>query len=359
MINVTKTYLPNREKYQKYIDRIFQSGWLTNNGELVQELEKRIAEFCGVPHIVLTCNGTVALQVAYRLLGLQGEVVTTPFTFVATTSSLIWEGLKPIFADIDPATFNIDPAKVIKKVTARTSAIVGVHVYGNVCEVEALAKIASQNKLKVIYDAAHAFGVNYRGKNIANYGDIVVFSFHATKIFHTIEGGALAIRDANLAQAARLMINFGIPGPDQIATLGINCKMNEFQAAMGLCVLDDFPEMIRQRRIVHERYLSTLAGHPRLGFQQCSSYVQNNFSYFPLLFDSEKTLLEVRERLNAHQIFPRRYFYPSLDTLAFLKTKQKATVSRDIATRILCLPVFESLSEKDQENIIKIVLKYS
>jgi len=357
MINVTKTYLPNIEKYKKYIDRIYKSGWLTNNGDLVRELERRLADYLGVPHVILTTNGTLALQVAYRVLELKGEVITTPFTFIATTSSLIWEKLTPIFADIEPDTFNIDPLKIENKINKNTSAILGVHVFGNICAVDKIEEIAKRHQLKVIYDAAHAFGIKSHSHKIGEFGDISVFSFHATKIFHTIEGGALAVRDGNLAEKARLIINFGIPGPDQIATLGINAKMNEFQAAMGLCVLDDLDSIIERRRLVYIRYQEALHQINGLTFQHIVPGFTQNYSYFPVLFDSEATLLQVQRRLNQSNIFPRRYFYPSLDTLPFIIPKQYMPVSRDIASRILCLPIYEELSENEQEQIIKIISK--
>ena len=239
MINVTKTYLPDKEKYKKYIDEIYENCWVTNNGTLVQKLEKRLAEYLGVKNIVLVSNGTVALEIAYRTLGLKGFVITTPFSFVATTSSLITNQLLPIFADIEKNTFNINPKKIEKLITLNTSAILSVHVFGNACNVEEINKIASKYNLRVIYDAAHAFDVKYKEQSILNYGDISTLSFHATKLFHTIEGGALIINDDELVQKARYLINFGIKNQEEIPHLGTNAKMNEFEAAMGLCVLDD------------------------------------------------------------------------------------------------------------------------
>src|SRR5574344_539107 len=238
-INVTKTYLPNKEKYLKYIDEIYENGWITNNGPLVQKLEKKLAKYLGVKNIVLVANGTVALEIAYRTLELKGFAITTPFSFVATTSSLVTNALLPIFADIDPKSLNIDQKKIEEKITPNTSAIVATHVFGNPCDVEAIEQIAKKYNLKVVYDAAHAFGVNYKDKSIANYGDITTLSFHATKLFHTIEGGALVINDDELVQKVRYLINFGIKSLTEITYLGTNAKMNEFEAAMGLCVLDD------------------------------------------------------------------------------------------------------------------------
>ena len=239
MINVTKTYLPNKEKYIKYLDQIYENGWITNNGPMVKLLEKKLADYLGVKNIVLVSNGTVALEIAYRTLGLKDDIITTPFSFVATTSSLVTNGLNPIFADIDAQTLNIDPNNVGDLITKTTNAIVAVHVYGNACEVEKIDTIAKNKNLKVIYDAAHAFGVKYKGNSVLNYGDISTLSFHATKNFHCIEGGALIINDDSLVEKARYLINFGIKNREEIPELGTNAKMNEFAAAMGLCVLDD------------------------------------------------------------------------------------------------------------------------
>ncbi|MBE0421182.1 DegT/DnrJ/EryC1/StrS family aminotransferase [Pseudoalteromonas nigrifaciens] len=247
MIPVTKSYLPNKKKYKTYIDRIYDSGWLTNNGSLLKELEQRLKEYLGVKHIILVANGSLALQLAYKSLELKGEVITTPFSFAATTSTLVWEGLKPIFADIDPNSFNIDTNLIEKNITPETSAIVPVHVFGNPCNVEKIQEIAQKHNLKVIYDAAHAFGTEYKGQSVLNYGDISTLSFHATKLFHTIEGGAVITNDDELAQKIRLLMNFGIVSPVKVNSLGTNAKMNEFEAAMGLCVLDEI-DLVKSER---------------------------------------------------------------------------------------------------------------
>jgi len=236
MINVTKTHLPDIDRYKAYIDRIYRSGWITNNGALVQELEEKLKEYLGVRNILLVSNGTLALQICYKALGLTGEAITTPFSFVATTSSLVWEGLSPVFVDISPETLNMDPDRIEEAIRPETSCIVPVHVFGNGCDVEKIGQIAKKHHLKVVYDAAHAFGVKYNGESILNYGDVSILSFHATKFFHTIEGGAIVTGDDELYEKAKHMINFGITGPESIVGLGINGKMNEFQAAMGLCI---------------------------------------------------------------------------------------------------------------------------
>jgi len=357
MINVTKTYLPNPEKYKSYVDKIFSSGWVTNNGQFVQELEKRLCEHLGVNNLLLVSNGTLALQIAYRALGIANEAITTPFSFVATASSLAWERISPIFADINPHTLNLDPAKIGKLVTPETSAIVPVHVFGNACDVEAIEEIASQYNLKTIYDAAHAFGINYKGKSILNYGDASTLSFHGTKVFHTIEGGAIIFKEKKHLEAARLMINFGIPGYDQIATLGINCKMNEFQAAMGLCVLDDMEFILKERRKIWEKYTNEFSNNNSLVIQNQNEYATQNFSYYPVIFESETVLLKVKNALLEKQISPRRYFYPSLETIPYVVKEQNVPLSASIAPRILCLPIYPDLEDSIQDSIIKIVNK--
>lgn len=358
MINVTKAYLPNKPKYQAYIDRIYESGWLTNNGVLLRELEQRLAEYLGVKHLICVANGSLALQLAYKALELKGEVITTPFSFAATTSTLAWEGLTPVFADIHPTCFNLDPENIEPLITAHTSAIVPVHVFGNPCQVEAIQTIANKHNLKVIYDAAHAFDVDYtdkngKTKNVLNYGDISTLSFHATKLFHTIEGGAVITNNDEYAKKIRMLINFGITGPTSIESVGTNAKMNEFEAAMGLCVLDEITEIKTQRKTVWNTYHQEL--NETVNFQQWNPQSMNNHSYAPVLFETEDQLLKVEAKLKENDIVPRRYFYPSLDTLDYLKTNQTCSQSRDIASRILCLPIYPGLSEKDQNLVIQTI----
>jgi dTDP-4-amino-4,6-dideoxygalactose transaminase len=353
MINITKTYLPDIDKYKQYVDEIYASGWVTNNGPLVKRLEKRLAEHLGVKNIVLVSSGTAALEIAYRTLSISKYVITTPFSFIATTSSLVTNGLKPIFADINPETLNIDPPNIENSITKNTSAIVAVHVFGNPCEVEKIEKIAQDNNLKVIYDAAHAFDVKYKGQSILNYGDISTLSFHATKLFHTIEGGALIINDDELVQKARYLINFGIENQESVPELGTNAKMNEFEAAMGLCVLDDMEEIKSKRKKVYEKYNQELSGSVEL--QQQNKHATQNYSYFSILLKDEEQTLLVQKGLNDINIYPRRYFYTSLDTLNYIEPKQSTPVSRDISSRILCLPIFPELEAKDQSVIISLI----
>ena len=355
MINVTKTYLPSKEKYQKYVDEIYENGWLTNYGPLVQRLEKRLAEYLGVKNIVLVANGTAALEIAYRTLDLKGSVITTPFSFIATTSSLVTNNLSPIFADIDENTFNLYPKNIEKLITPNTSAILPVHVFGNACKVEEIEEIANKYNLKVVYDAAHAFDIKYKDQSVLNYGDISTLSFHATKLFHTIEGGALIINDDKLAEKARYLINFGIKNQEEIPHLGTNAKMNEFEAAMGLCVLDDIEEIKDKRKVILELYRKELDG--LVAFQEQNKNATENYSYFPIIFKSEEDLLKIQKVLNEDDIFPRRYFYPSLDTLEYIEPKQNMPISRDISKRILCLPIYVDFERDAQQLIIDVIKK--
>lgn len=353
MIPVTKAYLPNKDKYQSYVDRIFKSGWLTNNGSLLQELEQRLAKYLGVKNIILVANGSFALQLAYKALELQGEVITTPFSFVATTSTLAWEGLTPVFADINLDSFNIDPAQIEAQVTPKTSAIVPVHVFGNPCNVEAIQAIADKHKLKVIYDAAHAFDSEYKGQSVLNYGDISTLSFHATKLFHTIEGGAVIANNDDLAEKIRKMINFGISSPSNVESVGTNAKMNEFEAAMGLCVLDEIEVIKQQRANIWQKYVENLPSQIKL--QKWNKHGKNNHAYAPVLFENGEQLLNIEAKLKDNKILPRRYFYPSLDTLDYLQSKQVCKRSRDIASRILCLPIHPSLNAVEQHVVLEVL----
>ncbi|WP_094229069.1 DegT/DnrJ/EryC1/StrS family aminotransferase [Methanolobus psychrotolerans] len=353
MINVTRPYLPDREKLNNYIDRIYETAWLTNNGPLVQELTARLQEYLGVENLLLVSNGTSALQVAYKALGVSGQAITTPFSFVATTSSLVWEGIEPVFADIDPESFCMDPSKIEEAITSKTTAIVPVHVFGNACEVEEIEAIACKHKLKVIYDGAHAFGVKYKDRSLLSYGDAATLSFHATKLFHTIEGGAIIFRKKEDYEKARLMIKFGIDDADSIVGLGINAKMNEFQAAMGLCVLDEMDTILEERAKIWNLYQRDLGGLVRI--LKLNPYSTNNYSYFPIVLENEETLLAVKHAMNEQRIYPRRYFYPSLDTLDYIVPNPMAAVSRDIAARILCLPIYPGMKEHEVAAIIEVI----
>ncbi|QKG51630.1 DegT/DnrJ/EryC1/StrS family aminotransferase [Hymenobacter sp. BRD67] len=352
-INVTQSYLPPLEDYVKYLTGIWERVYLTNAGPLVVELEQRLKDELGVKHLFFVNNGTIALQIAIKALDLKGEVLTTPFSYVATTSSLVWEGCTPIFVDIDPATLCINPALLEAAITPRTVGIMATHVYGNPCDLEAIEAIAKRHNLKVIYDAAHAFGVTYKNSSVLNYGDISTLSFHATKLFHTCEGGAIVTNDDELAHRIAYMRNFGHNGPEAFWGVGVNGKSSELHAAMGLCVLPKVPELIAKRRILSERYDALLDGTKcvRPTIQAHTTY---NFSYHPIVLPSEEVLLKVRDNLNAHEITPRRYFYPSLNTLSYV-VPQEAPVSEDISRRVLCLPLYYDLQISQVEQIAQLI----
>ncbi|PKG54903.1 DegT/DnrJ/EryC1/StrS family aminotransferase [Halomonas sp. MES3-P3E] len=358
MIPVTKPYLPNREKLNRYIDGIYERAWLTNNGELVQELTKRLEAYLGVENLLLVANGTLALQIAYRALGISGrdeatEAITTPFTFVATASSLKWEGVTPVFADIDPNTWCLNPANIEPAITPNTRAIVPVHVFGNACDVEAMGAIAQKHRLKVIYDASHAFGVNYKGESLLKHGDAATLSFHATKLFHTGEGGAVVFKRKEDLERAKKMINFGITGPETIEALGINAKMNELQAAMGLCVLDEMEENLKARAAVWHRYEQAL--NQTLQLQAKPKGLEYNYAYFPIVLESEEQAVRAAATLKENGVLARRYFYPSLESVACLGAEAGQPVSKEIASRILCLPIYSELITDSIDKTVGIV----
>ncbi|MCF7487642.1 DegT/DnrJ/EryC1/StrS family aminotransferase [Vibrio sp. A2-1] len=348
MIPVTKPYLPPIEKYKRYIDRIYESGILTNRGPLVQELEERLADYLDVKHVICVANGSLALQAAYKALDLKGEVITTPFSFAATSSTLLWESLKPVFCDIDLDSFNLAPELIEQHITENTSAILPVHVFGNPCEIERIQEIADKYKLKVVYDAAHAFGVKYRGESVLRHGDVSTLSFHATKLFHTIEGGAIITECDNTAATVRNLINFGITGLESLEGVGTNAKMNEFEAAMGLCVLDDIDGIVNSRkRTIHE-YKKLLGSKFKL--QVINPYGSELVSYMPVVFENESELLSIKAKLEDKGIFPRRYFYPSLDVIYGNETKCEN--SKLLSESILCLPLYTTL---EKESVVKVV----
>ena len=356
MITVTKTYLPPIKEYIKYVEEIWKSGFITNHSKYVLSLEKKLKKYLGVKHLFFVSNGTTALQIAIRALDLKGgEIITTPFSYVASTSSIVWEHCKPVFVDIDPRTLTIDAKKIQEAITSKTKAILAVHVYGNSCDVEAIGKIAKKNKIKIIYDAAHAFGVKYKKIPLVNFGDISILSFHATKIFHTVEGGAVATSDDALAHKISYLRNFGHNGEESFFGLGINGKNTEFHAAMGLSVLPKVKTFISRRRKLHKLYDKALK-MAKLTKPVLFTNLEYNYSYYPVIFESETELLKVKNSLNKHDIYPRRYFYPSLNTLSYVK-RYSCPISEDIAKRILCLPMYESLSKKDVKLIGKLVLE--
>ena len=354
-INVTKSYLPPLEEYTKYLNKIWESGWVTNNGPMALELEAKLKEKLGVKHLFLVNNGTIALQIAIKACELSGEIITTPFSYVATTSSIKWEGCEPVFVDINPKTFSIDADLIKTKISSKTTAILATHVYGIPAEVEKIEAIAKEYNLKVIYDAAHAFSSIYKGKSLLNYGDISTISFHATKLFHTGEGGAIITSDDELAHKISYMRNFGHNGPEQFWGIGINGKNSELHAAMGLAVLPMVPKIIARRKEISKLYEkaieSTSLSRPTL-----PESLEYNYAYYPVVFPSEESLLKVRNALNSADIYPRRYFYPSLNTLDYTGN-QPAPCAEDISKRVLCLPLYYELTDTETNLIIEIILK--
>lgn len=353
MINVTQTFLPPLEEYVAQLQRVWDSKWLTNRGNLVKELEEKLKNYLGVNHLLAVNNGTIALQIAIKALDLKGEIITTPFSYVATVSSIVWENCTPIFVDIDLNFLTIDETKIEAAITEKTSGILATHVYGNPCQVEVIQAIAEKYKLKVIYDAAHCFGVKYKGQSILNWGDISTLSFHATKIFHTGEGGAIICNDNELAQRIFYLHNFGHKTAEDFAGLGVNGKISELSGAMGLSVFPYIDEIVSKRKIAYELY-HKLLNNTELKSPVFREETEWNYSYCPILFPSENSLLKVMNELNKADIYPRRYFYPSLENLPYV-THQKLDVSADISCRILCLPLSTNLTEEDVVKICRII----
>lgn len=352
-ITVTKPFMPPFSEYQHYLTGIWEREWLTNNGPLLNELEIKLKENLDVDHLLFLSNGTIAIQIAIRALDLEGEIITTPFSYVATTSSIVWERCQPVMVDINPDTLNIDASKIEQAITPNTSAILATHVFGNPCDVEAISAIASKHNLKVIYDAAHAFGTQYKGRSLLSYGDISTCSFHSTKLFHTVEGGAVITPDFETLKRMAMMRNFGHSSATEFGDVGINGKNSEFHAAMGLCNLKYIEEILATRRRLSERYISNLDGLP-VRFQQILPHTDYNYAYFPVILESEATLLKLLEQLNLNSIFPRRYFYPSLSELPYVH-EQSAPIAEDISRRVLCLPLYHTLSVEEVDMICRFV----
>ena len=355
MINVTKAFFPPLQDYNKQLERIWKNEWLTNRGELLLELEGKIKAKLGVSNILIMNNGTIPLQIALKLLGNNGEIITTPFSYIATTSSILWENCKPVFVDICPKYLTIDETKIELAITSNTTCILATHVFGNPCNVEAIEAIAKKYKLFVIYDAAHCFGVNYNNKSIFEYGDVSTCSFHATKLFHTGEGGAVFCKDKNLLHKFFYSHNFGHNGPLDFYGLGINAKISELQAAMGLAIFPYLSEIILKRKKIVETYQYHL-NFDKLRQMHIRENTDWNYSYYPIIFQSEKMLFEVQKRLNDINIFPRRYFYPSLNTIEFARGNHMP-ISELVAKSIMCLPLYVGLEIKDVELISNIISK--
>ena len=356
MIPVTKTYFPDFDDYVKKIETIWQKGWLTNNGSLINELVVELKEYLGLSHLELTANGTLALQLAIKALEIKGEIITTPYSYVATTTSILWEGCTPVFVDIEDNTFTINADLIEEAITKTTRAILATHVYGYPCDVIKIEKIAKKYNLKVIYDAAHCFGIKLNGQSILLHGDCSIISFHATKLFHTAEGGAVICKNTGTAQRIALMKKFGHHGEDEYLDIGINAKMSELHAAMGLCVLPKVNDIISARKEYSGWYDEQLEN---CDIQRPTSAVEldYNYGYYPVVFSSHEVMMKVRQTLIDNGVGPRRYFYPSLNTLPFLKPelKKSCPISEGIASRVLCLPLYVSLDQNDVDIICKII----
>lgn len=355
MIPVTKPFLPKEEEFREYVDSIWERQWLTNNGPLLNDFELKLKGYLNIKHLLFVSNGTFALQLAIKALALSGEIITTPFSYVATTSSIVWEGCKPVYVDIDQATFNIDPSKIEAAITPQTSAILATHVYGNPCDIDAIQKIADKYGLKVIYDAAHCFGTRYKNKSVFDYGDISTTSFHATKLFHTIEGGAVFTRDPDLLKKMLYIRNFGHNGPDTFEGLGVNGKNCEFHAAMGLCNLKYVDEILERRKMLSLHYFEKLSAIKGT-FPKINGDQNYNYAYFPVLFDTEELRESCMENLERANIFCRRYFSPALSTLPYVD-QVKMPVCDDVVKRIVCLPLYHSLSFSDLDMICRIIIR--
>jgi dTDP-4-amino-4,6-dideoxygalactose transaminase len=354
MIPVTKSFIPPIEEYTAQVNRAFKNEWLTNRGALVVELESKIEKYLDSNKPLICNNGTIPIQIALKLLAKEGEVITTPFSYVATTSSILWENCTPVFVDIDPDYLSIDESKIEGAIGPKTKAILATHVFGNPCNIEVIEKIAKKHNLSVIYDAAHCFGVNYMGQSVFNYGDVSTCSFHATKIFHTGEGGAFFCKDEELRHQLFYSHNFGHDGPLAFHGVGINGKISELQAAMGLTVLPYMDKILAERKAIVEYYLQelNLAKCKVLKIREGTKW---NYSYFPIIVETEEQLLQLLEKFKELDIFPRRYFYPSLNRLFYIKDQQEMPIAEKISKTIICLPLYVGLGKEDQKIIVNTI----
>lgn len=357
MIGVTKTFIPPPEIFSKYLQQIWASGWITSNGKLVQELSKTMQNYLGAPFLNLVSSGTLGLQIGIKALDLEEEIITTAFSYVATTSSMAWLSVKPVFVDIDPSSLNIDVNKIEAAIRPKTKGILATHLFGNPCDVEAIQEIANRYNLRVIYDAAPAFGVKYQGKSLLNYGDLAVLSLHATKVFHTAEGGAIISHQKSISDKIFQLANFGHKGDDQgFHGLGINGKLSELHAAMGLSVLPYVQEIIKKRQQITRFYDHKLEGCSEFRKQALRPDTNYNYAYYPLIFKSENQAVVVKTKLLEQGFQARRYFYPALSTLPYVTTNPMP-IAEDIASRILCLPLSHELNKVQTELITDIVLQ--
>lgn len=362
-ILVTRSSMPSMEEYVEEIRSIWDSHWLTNMGVKHKALQAELQKYMGVPNVELLTNGHMALELSLQALNLQGEVITTPFTFASTTHAIVRNGLEPVFCDIDPETYTMDVTQIERLITDRTCAILPVHVYGNVCNIEEIERIAHKYELKVLYDAAHTFGETYKGQGIGSFGDASCFSFHATKVFNTIEGGAVCYKDPDMGRRLYELKNFGIHGPEEVDAVGANAKMNEFCAAMGLCNLRHVDEEIAKRKAVVERYREHLEGVEGLRLNVQQPEVRSNYAYFPVVFDENTfgaSRNEVMDALAQNGIGARKYFYPLTNTFACFHNKydvDATPVALHVAKRVLTLPLYADLAMEDVDRICKIVLE--
>lgn len=352
-VYVTKSFLPPIDEYCQQLKKIWERGIITNQGHCVKELEQKLCSFLGVNNLHYVTNGTVALQLALSSLDIhEGEIITTPFSYVATMGSILWERCDPVFVDIEPNNFMIDPNKIEKAITPRTKAILAVHVFGYACDTYRIQTIAESHDLKVIYDGAHAFASRYKGRSLLSYGDISTCSFHATKLFHTVEGGACIVKDKRVSDILELQKRFG-HNNDNFVMLGINAKQSELHAAMGLVNFNHIAEIINLRKKACDLYDKLLEG---IVFRpKPQEDLEYNYAYYPIVFKSEHELMRVFERLRRFNIFPRRYFYPSLNTMQYLKEKQKCPISEDISSRIACLPLYVGIDEEIINTVCEII----
>jgi dTDP-4-amino-4,6-dideoxygalactose transaminase len=361
-IYVTRPFMPPLEEFQPYLEKIWESKWLTNAGPFHQEFEKKLADYLGVEHLALFANGTLALVTALQALRITGEVITTPYSFVATSHSLLWNGIKPVFVDIDPETFNLNPEKIEAAITPQTTAILPVHVYGKPSDVERIQKIADIYGLRVIYDAAHAFGVNYKGETLLRHGDLSTLSFHATKVFTTFEGGAIVCPDYRTKRRIDDLKNFGFADEVTVIASGINAKMNEVQAALGLLQLKYIDKAIERRREIDELYRGELSSVPGISCPSLPINTKYNYAYFPVLINKEYPLSrdELYSKLHQHGIFVRRYFYPLISEFPMYRGLPSAAQTNlpwasKVASEVLCLPIFPDLPIDCQQKIIQLV----
>lgn len=361
-ILVTQSSLPTFEEYVDKIRSIWETKWLTNAGAMHNELQERLKTYLSVNNISLFVNGHQALELALQALGMEGEVITTPFTFVSTTHAIVRNGLKPVFCDINLKDYTIDVDKIEALITDKTVAILPVHVYGNICDVERLEEIAKKHNLKVIYDAAHAFGVRYKGKGVAEYGDLSMFSFHATKVFNTIEGGAICFADKALENEINGLKNFGIRNEECIDLVGSNAKMNEFQAAMGLCNLEHIDEEISKRKVVVDTYREKLGENEKITILEEQKDVKSNYAYFPILLDSKESRDSMYDYLKTKNIYTRKYFYPltnDIECYRELYNVDDTPIAKDVANRVLTLPLYADLGVETATRICEEINDFS